>query len=237
MITVDFSYLKIKPDCRVLDIGCGSGRHTAAVFDLSKSFVVGADPNQNDLQQADARLLLHEKLGSGPGGSWSLSAADITQLPFASACFDVVICSEVLEHVHDDHGALSELKRVLKPSGDLVISVPRRWPEQICWALSRTYRHTSDGHIRIYHSGRLIRRVQSTGFMHMHTHYAHSLHTPYWWLKCLLGVEQDGLWPVQLYHRFLTWDLMKQPKLTRTLERLLNTVIGKSVVLYFRKGN
>ena len=71
MITVDFTYLKIKPGCRILDIGCGSGRHTAAVFDLNKSFVVGADPNQNDLQQARARLLLHEKLGSRQSGSWS----------------------------------------------------------------------------------------------------------------------------------------------------------------------
>ena len=78
--------------------------------------------------------------------------------------------------------------------------------------------------------------VQSTGLAHRHTHHAHSLHAPFWWLKCLLGVERDGLWPVQLYHRFLTWDLMKQPKLTRTLERLLNAVMGKSVVLYFRKA-
>ena len=236
MITVNFKYLEVKPGSRVLDIGCGSGRHTAAVHDLGKSFVVGADPNQNDLQQAHSRLRLHEKMGSGKGGSWSLSAADVLQLPFDASCFDIVICSEVLEHVHNDQRALSELMRVLKPSGNLVVSVPRRWPELICWALSPTYRNTPGGHLRIYHSERLITLVQSTGLKHRHTHYAHSLHTPYWWLKCLLGVNRDNLWPIQRYHRFLTWDLMTRPKLTHTLDRLLNTVMGKSIVLYFSKA-
>jgi hypothetical protein len=51
----------------------------------------------------------------------------------------------------------------------------------------------------------------------------------------LLGVECDTVWPVRLYHRFLTWDMMQQPRLTRSLERLLDPVMGKSVVLYFRK--
>jgi hypothetical protein len=75
------------------------------------------------------------------------------------------------------------------------------------------------------------------GFKHRHTHHAHSLHVPYWWLKCLLGVERDMVWPVRLYHRFLTWDMMQKPKMTRSLERLLDPVMGKSVVLYFRKLN
>jgi hypothetical protein len=70
---------------------------------------------------------------------------------------------------------------------------------------------------------------------HWRTHYAHSLHSPYWWLKCLLGVDREDILPVRLYKRFLTWDMMDKPKLTQTLDHLLNPVCGKSVVLYFRK--
>jgi ubiquinone/menaquinone biosynthesis C-methylase UbiE len=235
MITVDFNHLKIPANARVLDIGCGSGRHTTAVFDRGEAFVVGADANASDLLQADQRLQLHKQVAVHPTGRWALSAADVTRLPFADACFDVVICAEVLEHVHRHHQAVAELTRVLKPSGDLVVSVPRHWPERLCWALSKRYRNTPGGHIRIYRTAALIRMVRSSGFRYRHAHHAHSLHAPYWWLKCLLGVERETIWPVRLYHRFLTWDMMQQPWLTRQLERLLNPVMGKSVVLYFRK--
>ena len=237
MITVDFDYLQIPPNAHVLDIGCGTGRHTAAVFDLGRCSVVGADASESDLRQARRRLHFHKQMAKRPTATWALTVTDVTRLPFIDNSFDVVICAEVLEHIHRHHQALTELARVLKPSGDLIISVPRHWPERLCWALSSAYRNTPGGHIRIYRTDELIKMVGSNGFRHRHCHYAHSLHVPYWWLKCLLGVERDTFWPVRLYHRFLTWDMMQRPRLTRSLERLLDPVMGKSVVLYFRKLN
>ena len=50
--------------------------------------------------------------------------ADITALPFPEAAFDVVLCSHVLEHVDDDHGALAEIVRVLRPGGTALLLVP-----------------------------------------------------------------------------------------------------------------
>ena len=88
---------------------------------------------------------------------------------------------------------------------------------------------------RIYQSKKLIQDIQSSGMIHWATHHAHSLHAPFWWLKCLLGPQREKLWPVALYHRFLTWDLMEKPRMTRLLETLLDPIMGKSVVLYFRK--
>jgi hypothetical protein len=64
---------------------------------------------------------------------------------------------------------------------------------------------------------------------------AHSLHAPFWWLKCLVGPDRKDSSAVNLYHRFLTWDIMKKPRVTGWLEKLLNPVMGKSLVLYFRK--
>lgn len=237
MITVDFQALSMGNGSAILDIGCGSGRHTAAAFDLDKGLVVGADKNLNDIQQAESKLHWHENAAPHEKSRWSLAAADITNLPFKDRCFDLVICSEVLEHIPDDVQAIQEIIRVLKPGKNLVVSVPRQWPETICWALSHQYRHTQGGHIRIYKAQNLIRTLQSHGTIHWRTHYAHSLHTPYWWLKCLMGPQKDHLRPVNLYHRFLTWDLMKKPGITRFLDRLLNPLMGKSVVLYFRKAS
>ncbi|MFG5410634.1 class I SAM-dependent methyltransferase [Piscinibacter sakaiensis] len=49
---------------------------------------------------------------------------DITDIPFADDSFDVVICSHVLEHIPDDHRAMRELRRVLRPSGWALLQVP-----------------------------------------------------------------------------------------------------------------
>jgi SAM-dependent methyltransferase len=236
MITVDFKYLQPRSRSRILDIGCGTGRHTAAAYDLNRGSVVGADPNFRDLIAARERLNLHMAWNPRKNRAWSLASADITRLPFKKDSFDIVICSEVLEHIGPWHRAVHESIRVLKPNGHLVISVPRRWPETICWALSPGYRNVPGGHIRIFHSSHLIRWIRSRGLPLKHSHFAHGLHTPYWWLKCLLGIKRRPSWPVAAYHRLLTWDMMKKPRLTRCLERWLNPVMGKSVVLYFRKA-
>lgn len=237
MITIDFHSLSIREHTRILDIGCGSGRHTAAAYDLCKGSVIGADPNFKDLQEARERLNLHARWTPRHTGAWSLAAADICCLPFGNGSFDLVICSEVLEHIADYRQAVQESIRVLRPGGALVVSVPRRWPETVCWALSRQYRQTPGGHVRIFKVRNLIRRVQSEGLILWRTHFAHSLHSPYWWLKCLLGIDRHDLWPVKTYQRLLTWDMMQKPRLTRRIENWLNPVLGKSIVLYFRKAH
>jgi hypothetical protein len=66
-------------------------------------------------------------------------------------------------------------------------------------------------------------------------HHAHGLHSPYWWLKCAVGVGDDDHPLARAYHRLLVWDIMKRPVSTRLAERALNPLIGKSLVLYARK--
>ena len=235
MITVDFKKLDIKPGYRILDIGCGSGRHTCEAYRFEKITVIGADLNFNDLCEAKNRLAYHDALGEHGGGQWIVSAADIKNLPFQDNFFDLVICSEVLEHIPEDQVAMKEIIRILKPGQTLVVSVPRYFPEKICWALSDEYYNANQGHVRIYTKKQLIDRLEKEGVRNWGTHFAHSLHSPYWWLKCLVGPTREDSAIVNLYKRFLTWDIMQKPFITRFLDRLLNPVVGKSLVLYFTK--
>jgi ubiquinone/menaquinone biosynthesis C-methylase UbiE len=235
VITVDFEKLRIKPGFRILDIGCGSGRHTCHAYRFNDVLAVGADLNFDDVIEARKQLKLHETLGEHGNGHWALSVADVSSLPFKDNFFDVVICAEVMEHIPEDRLAVREVIRVLKPGNTLVVSVPRYFPERICWALSDDYTNANQGHVRIYKKKDLINLLESEGAKTWAAHHAHSLHTPYWWLKCLIGpTREDSVW-VNLYHRFLTWDIMKQPFLTRFLETLLNPLLGKSAVVYLRK--
>ena len=234
MITADLNRLALRPGQRLLDIGCGSGRHTSEAYRLEGVTVVGADLNIDDLKSARERLEFHDRLGEHGGGCWCLSAADVRHLPFPDDHFQAVICSEVMEHIPEHHRAADELVRVLKPGGHLVVSVPRYFPERICWALSREYHQANQGHVRIYRKKELIRMFVNTGLILYRRHHAHSLHSPYWWLKCLVGPTRDDSLAVNLYHRFLTWDIMQHPPLTRQLDYFLNPIMGKSLVLYFR---
>ncbi len=235
MLTVDFKRLGIKPGYRILDIGCGSGRHTCAAYRFKNVVAIGADICLAELGEAKDRLKFHERLGENGGGTWGLTMVDVRALPFEDNFFDLVVCSEVLEHIADDQNAASEIIRVLKPGHNLAVSVPRFWPERICWTLSSEYTKSNNGHIRIYRQKKFIALLENKGVKRWALHHAHSLHAPYWWLKCLLGPNRTDVTAVNLYHRFLAWDIMKKPRWVAGLDKLLNPILGKSLVVYFRK--
>ncbi len=236
MITVDCNRIRAHPGDRVLDIGCGPGRHACRMYEMQGVQVIGMDASFADVCEARERLRYHEAIGAHGGGSWAVAAGDITELAFRDACFDLVICSEVMEHIPNDSRAARELMRIVKPGGMLVASVPRYYPEKLCWKLSSAYYSANGGHVRIYRKKMIQTLFENAGARFLSAHFAHSLHTPYWWLKCWVGPNREDSAAVNGYHRFLTWDIMKQPRITKALDALLNPVLGKSLVLYFRKG-
>ncbi len=234
MQTVDFRHFPCGGDV-VLDLGCGEGRHVIAAYLEEEVHAVGVDLSLRDLQAARDRCAEFLR-PDDPARSFGLASADALVLPFADDSFDKVICSEVLEHIPDYRGALQEIRRVLKPGGLFCASVPRRWPERLCWWLSEGYYSVPGGHLRIFRAADLRGDIERLGFRHYHRHWAHALHAPFWWLKCLFWDRADSHWLVRQYHRLLVWDLLQRPALTRVLERWMNPLMGKSVVMYFRKG-
>jgi hypothetical protein len=113
--------------------------------------------------------------------------------------------------------------------------VPRWLPERVCWLLSDEYHSNDGGHVRIYRASELRDKIIGGGVELTHGHHAHALHSPFWWLKCAVGVSNDEQPMVAAYHKLLVWDLMRRPRVTRVAEALLNPLIGKSVAMYFTK--
>lgn len=237
MLTVRFDNIPIKAGDHILDLGCGEGRHTLGAHQQSSATsVIGVDLSYKDLSTAKNRFNEYFIDDENPQRC-AFIQSDGTCLPFREQSFDHVICSEVLEHIHDYGNMLVEINRILKPGGTLTISVPRAWPEKICWWLSREYHNVEGGHVRIFNAAELRDSIQALQYQYHLQHWAHALHAPYWWLKCMFWHKPDSFFPLRLYHRLLVWDLFKKPWITQVAEKLLNPIMGKSVVMYFVKQN
>jgi SAM-dependent methyltransferase len=235
VLTVDFDRLGVGAGTKVIDVGCGAGRHSFEAYRRGAD-VIAFDQNAAELNDVDEILQAMKDQGEAPPSAHAEAVkGDALELPYGDGTFDCVIASEILEHVPDDDRVIAELVRVVKPGGALAITVPRWLPERMCWALSDEYHANEGGHIRIYRAGALRDKVVAHGLRLSHSHHAHALHAPFWWLKCLVGTSNSDHPLVAAYHRLLVWDLVSQPWLTRTAESLLNPLIGKSVVLYFQK--
>ena len=242
MLTVRFDELGVRPGDLLLDMGCGAGRHAFESFRVGAR-VVAFDYSAAELKDVGGLFAAMREAGEAGAESGSMAVTtngDALRLPFADDTFDRIIASEVLEHVADDALALREVFRVLKPGGTLAATVPSWLPEQICWALSDEYHapFVEGGHVRIYTEPRLRGHMRAAGLEPRGAHHAHALHSPYWWLKCAVGPTNDEHPLVKAYLQVLVWDIAQtQPvgTITRWAERLLNPVLGKSLVVYATK--
>ena len=148
MLTFNFKKLTLKnPNGLMLDLGCGEGRH---IFGAMEEFpdlqCIGLDPHIESLTKAFEGLDFLESISNKKTNFLSGSAYS---LPFPDNSFDLVVCSEVLEHLHEYKDAIAEISRVLKTGGSFLASVPAELPEKICWALSKDYQNQPGGHLRI----------------------------------------------------------------------------------------
>jgi SAM-dependent methyltransferase len=242
VLTVRFDELGVREGDLLLDLGAGAGRHAFESFRRGAR-VVAFDYSAAELKDVGglfAAMRDAGEAGTEPGSMAVTANGDALRLPFADDSFDRIIASEVLEHVTDDQVALEEAFRVLKPGGTLAATVPSWLPEKICWALSEEYHapFVEGGHVRIYTEARLRDRMRQAGLLPGASHHAHALHSPYWWLKCAVGPTNDDHPLVRAYLKVLVWDIVQaQPMgtVTRWTERLLNPVLGKSLVVYARK--
>jgi SAM-dependent methyltransferase len=234
MLTCNYDRLGLRQGDLVLDLGCGFGRHA---YESARrgADVIALDAGADEVVGVASVFAAMVEQGELRDVRVATVRGDGLALPFDDATFDRVICSEVLEHLHDDRTAMAELARVLRPGGTMAITVPRYGPELVNWALSDEYHNVPGGHIRIYRRSQLLGRLRAAGLDVLGTGHAHGLHSPYWWLKCAVGTTNDDHVLVRAYHRLLVRDIVEAPRSTRLADRALSPLIGKSVVVYLRR--
>jgi SAM-dependent methyltransferase len=116
--------LSLPPGAQVLDAGCGSGRMLEELEDYGQVFGIELDPEALDVA-----------LSRGVG---QVRAGRLEQLPWGDDTFDLITCLDVIEHTPDDRRALAELRRVSRPGGWLLLTVPAY---QALWSLHDIANH------------------------------------------------------------------------------------------------
>jgi SAM-dependent methyltransferase len=180
------------PDiAEILDIGTGTGTNLRMLSDLGFTRVTGLD------QSPEAIRYCAQK------GFGKVELADICTLPFPNCSFDLILATDIIEHVEDDGLALCEIRRVLKPNGYLLLTVPTF---QFLWGLQDDVSH----HKRRYCLSTLLSRIRDAGLVtkrHFYFNYLlfvpiflargvirlfhielaseHKINTK--WLNCILG--------------------------------------------------
>ena len=233
MLTFNFKKYSLGHSINMLDVGCGEGRHIFGVMQEYPNIkCIGLDMDDKSLAKAQEGYEYFKSI-SNVGADFTKGSA--YALPFEDNFFDLIICSEVLEHLHEYGNAIKEIHRVLKSGGKFYASVPAYWPEKVCWFLSKDYQNQPGGHLRIFNENKLIEEIKDNGFRFLSSERFHSIHSPYWWLRCFFWNNQDSNILVKFYKKILERHILKKPVLLNLLDRLFNPLLGKSFSMYFEK--
>lgn len=231
LLTVDLDRLDVRPGHWLLDAGCGEGRHCFGALERGAR-VVGLDLDLGSMRLAHRALRRRAEELETEGG---MLQGDAFALPFPDASFDRVICSEVMEHVHDYAAAIRELARVTKPGGRIAVTIPTATSEHLYLRLGDDYFESPGGHIRIFKPRQLAGALARAGLETEGAGFAHGLHTPYWVLRSIMNLPRaDESAMVRAYRLYLV-RATGSPVMDWLEKKILNFICPKSVILYASK--
>ena len=233
MLTFNLTKYELNESGTMLDVGCGEGRHIFGIMQQSPEMkCIGLDMDNDSLHKAEEGYEYFKSI-SNVGAEFLKGSA--YSLPFLDNSLDLIVCSEVLEHLHKYNDAVKEIHRVLKPGGKFYASVPASWPEKICWVLSKDYQNQPGGHLRIFNQSGLVSEIEESGFKYLSSDRFHSIHAPYWWLRCFFWNTQDSNFVVNGYKKMLERHILKKPFFLDFIDKIFNPFLGKSFSMYFEK--
>ncbi|MEX0751079.1 MAG: class I SAM-dependent methyltransferase [Dehalococcoidia bacterium] len=234
IVNVDFRrHFPLEAGDRVLDLGCGNGRHTLEAA-RHGGHVIGVDISREDLHAA--KFMYDDLKSKGLAkGRADFIVGDAQNLPFKDGTFNKSLCTETFEHVPDDRRSIAEFLRVTSPGSQVVVSVPAYWPERAYWSLSWEYWHSPGGHVRWYRPGQMRAILEEHGMTVEFQRRRHASQSLYWFLRCIHGLPNENFPPVRLTWKLINEHHNRRIKMLEYIETVASLVIGKDLILYGRK--
>ena len=167
----------VSPDARVLDVGTGTGSNLRMLRDLGFTRVTGLDASDEAIRFCASK------------GFGFVRRGDICAMPFAEESFDLILATDVIEHVDDDGQAVAEIARVLAPNGRVLLTVPAF---QSLWGLQDRQAF----HKRRYRLRPLVQLLRSRGMrVERSFYFNYLLFIPIWLARRaidLFGLKLDS---------------------------------------------
>lgn len=209
---------RLSADARVLDIGTSTGTNLRLLRDLGFA-------NRRGLDLSDDAIRWCAEKGLG-----KVEKGDVCNLPFGDGEFDLVLATDIIEHVDDDLRAITEIRRVLAPGGTAIISVPAF---QSLWGLQDDVSH----HKRRYLKKELLELIRRGGLSCRNGFYFnYLLFMPIWGARQLIRLLQvkldsENQLNTPLLNRLLTWIFT----LDVVTARVIHPPFGVSIVAVTRR--
>jgi len=150
-------WLRLEPDTWLLDVGCGTGRAVIqAAQRVTRGMACGIDLSPGMIDQAKRQTDGHSNI--------EFRIADAESIPYPPESFEAVMCTNSFHHYSAPLQALSEIRRVLKPKGELLLLDPNRGGCIWVWLWDRIHRIFEKGHVKYYSEQELLVLLRKAGF-------------------------------------------------------------------------
>ncbi len=206
---------------RVLDFGCNAGLFVGQLLDRGFE-AYGVDVSTEAISYGREQGIRNLSVMSADRGG---------RLPFPDTHFDAVLALDVLEHIEDDAGALSEIRRVLKPAGVFITMVPAL---PILWGVQDTVSH----HFRRYRRSELSALLAHGGFsVRRISYFNFFLFPPIFLVRLFQKIRKPKrASDFELNNRFVNAVLTAVFLCEATLLRVTNFFIGVSLLCVVTKN-
>jgi ubiquinone/menaquinone biosynthesis C-methylase UbiE len=222
--------VKIHSHHTVADIGCGDGG-IANFCAQRDAHIMFMDIDADKVNKLEKRLIAKEK------NKFDALIGDCTNIPIDDDSCDIVICTEVLEHVDDPIKVIQELARIGKPGSYFVLTVPDPAGESLMKATAPAAYFEKPNHIRIFEREEFEKLAESAGLKVVKRSFHGSFGSMLWMMHWTIGKQMGPPWHPMSLHWAKAWtEILAHPK-GKIIKSALDDVIPKSQVLIARKND
>jgi len=226
---IDLDLLNIQSNCKVLDVGCSEGYISIAFAELGLK-VYGVEPSEKLIKKFENKLRNDKELNC------FLIKGSAINLPFKDNYFDIVIITEVLEHIQETDRVLEEIYRVLNENGRMCLSVPTSCTEKLFSKLHPKYNKNS-GHVKVFREKELIELLKRHGFEIYAKRNCNFEWSVFWIIHSILqsdfeftGTPIENFKMTKVY--WLGWVVLSKIRLKGIVLWIGNKLFPKSIYLY-----
>lgn len=228
---INLNQLNLKKGDKVLDMGCSFGDQALKIAKEGMN-VYGIDKSAQAIRQI-------QELAKKENIKCIATVGDIKKMPYADNKFDVVVATEVFEHVSEPEKAVKEAIRVLRPGGHACISVPTQISEKVFRFLHPTWVEDSN-HINVFSRDQILLLLKQSGFMIERVENHNFEWSIFWLIHSFLKSRFESTGTPTENHKvskiyFKAWDCMRKFKMEKTLLWIGNKIFPKSYYIYAQK--